>query len=377
MDKPTIFFSHSSLDSSTILPIKNRITTITANVLDIFMSSDGQSIPFGYNWVHKIEEGLNRAQIMFVFITPTSIDSAWIYFEAGFAYSKNIEVIPVGIGVNIGQLKAPLNLLQGFDITSADSLNNFITVINKKFDLKFSEAFTEGDYKAVFRSVTEPSQSVKSNDIFNYALYEKYSQYYDPTDNKKILRHDIDKYFSDIKEYLEHQNIQYASYGNKILVNGIQIEVKGQEKEPINGHPNQDHIFKIKFSTKNFGKSFTLLKGLVLHADICMDWMHMKFYFNNNYDCLHDAVLISSIISDNQDVFKYLGGHVGYYDYNDNFRFCLSNINDGLRLEPIYVVGISFKVAKVEAEDFLNLIYELQRCNLIFKKTNNIRESID
>lgn len=47
MYKPTIFFSHSSLDSSAILPIKNRITAITANVLDIFMSSDGQSIPFG------------------------------------------------------------------------------------------------------------------------------------------------------------------------------------------------------------------------------------------------------------------------------------------------------------------------------------------
>ena len=64
MDKPTIFFSHSSKDSSTILPIKNKITATTAKVLDIFMSSDGQSIPFGHNWVHKIEEGLNNAKIM-------------------------------------------------------------------------------------------------------------------------------------------------------------------------------------------------------------------------------------------------------------------------------------------------------------------------
>lgn len=49
MDKPTIFFSHSSQDSDTILPIKNRLAAITANVMDIFMSSDGQSIPFGHN----------------------------------------------------------------------------------------------------------------------------------------------------------------------------------------------------------------------------------------------------------------------------------------------------------------------------------------
>ncbi len=83
MEKPTIFFSHSSKDKDLILPIKKKIENITANVIDIFMSSDGQSIPFGHNWVHKIEEGLNRTQIMFVFVTPTSINSSWI-FRDGF-----------------------------------------------------------------------------------------------------------------------------------------------------------------------------------------------------------------------------------------------------------------------------------------------------
>ena len=150
MDKPTIFFSHSSKDSTIIMPIKNKITEITGKTLNIFMSSDGQSIPFGNNWVHKIEEGLNNAQIMFVFITPNSVDSAWIYFEAGYAYSKSIEVIPVGIDINIGELKPPLNLLQGFNVTSTDSLNKFITIINNKFDLKFKEGFDDEDCDAIF-----------------------------------------------------------------------------------------------------------------------------------------------------------------------------------------------------------------------------------
>lgn len=129
MDKPTIFFSHSSKDKELILPIKNKILDITGRTMDIFMSSDGQSIPLGRNWVSKIEEGLEKAQIMFIFVTPNSMKSDWIYFEAGYAYSKNIEVIPVGIGVHIGELKAPLNLLQGFDILSSESMNNFISVI--------------------------------------------------------------------------------------------------------------------------------------------------------------------------------------------------------------------------------------------------------
>jgi len=106
------------------------------------MSSDGQSIPFGSNWVHKIENDLNSASIMFVFVTPDSIISNWIYFEAGFAYSKGIEVIPVGIGIDIALLKAPLNLLQGFNIASGDGLNNFISVVNKKLDYHFEDKFS-------------------------------------------------------------------------------------------------------------------------------------------------------------------------------------------------------------------------------------------
>ena len=134
MDKPIIFFSHSSKDKDLIYSIKNKLDAATGGVIDIFMSSDGQSIPFGTNWIHKIEEGLQAARIMFVFITENSISSGWIYFETGYAYSKGIQVIPVGIGVDIGGLKAPLNLLQGFNVSSEDSLNNFITIINRAFD---------------------------------------------------------------------------------------------------------------------------------------------------------------------------------------------------------------------------------------------------
>lgn len=125
MEKPTIFFSHSAKDRNVILPIKEKLIKITSGVIQIFMSSDGQSIPFGNNWIHKIEDGLNNAKIMFVFVTPTSIESGWIYFEAGFAYSKGIDVIPVGVGIDIGSIRPPLSLLQGFNITSSESLNNF------------------------------------------------------------------------------------------------------------------------------------------------------------------------------------------------------------------------------------------------------------
>ena len=78
MSKPTIFFSHSSKDKDVISAIKNKVVQYTGNTIEIFQSSDGESIPFGTNWIHKVEEGLENAKIMFVFVTENSISSGGV-----------------------------------------------------------------------------------------------------------------------------------------------------------------------------------------------------------------------------------------------------------------------------------------------------------
>lgn len=194
MNKPTIFFSHSSKDKDLILSIKNKLDKSTGGVMEIFMSSDGQSIPFGSNWIHKIEDGLQAAKIMFVFVTENSISSGWIYFEAGYAYSKGIQVIPVGIGVDIGALKAPLNLLQGFNILSEDSLNNFITIINRTFDYRFENAFGYDDYLDVISNISaEAFNTIKFEEVVGKAECEIYGE---QTVNGESVKYDIDKFFN-------------------------------------------------------------------------------------------------------------------------------------------------------------------------------------
>lgn len=380
MEKPTIFFSHSSNDSLAILPIKNKMISITANVIDIFMSSDGQSIPFGHNWLHKIEEGLNNAQIMFVFVTPSSINSAWIYFEAGFAYSKGIEVIPVGIGVNIAQLKPPLNLLQGFDITSADSLNNFVTVINKKFGLNFKEDFTETDYRQVFNFVTGESYSIKINEVFIYAQSEIYSKCSDGKGG--TIKFDIDKYFYSIKENLDKIGIQYAYSENQfpslntinksLLVDGISIGILGLEKYNEK-HISDDYKLTIKLSTQNFLKSFNLLRDLILENDIHKEWFSMSFYLDDKYDCLKDKTAISSVISNNQNIFSYIRNIEGTYNYKDNFHFWIRNKNWSSNKTPVYPIGISFKIQEVSANDIIAFFEQLFECGLISKQSKTLK----
>ena len=140
--KPTVFFSHSSRDQSELGRLKDLFVQKTGGSIDVFLSSDGQSIPLGRNWVHRIQEALEHANLMVVFVTPTSLRSSWLFFESGFAYSKKIRVVPVGfLGVDLANLPPPLSLLQGFNITSEAGLNNLIAVTNETFGHTHVENF--------------------------------------------------------------------------------------------------------------------------------------------------------------------------------------------------------------------------------------------
>lgn len=325
------------------------------------MSSYGQSIPFGNNWIHKIEEGLNKAQVMFVFVTPISVNSAWIYFEAGFAYSKNIEVIPVGIGISIGQLKPPLSLLQGFDITSTDSLNNFISIINRKFDLKFDFAFTDDTYNAVFASMTDYNNHINIGEIFMGANHTICSQYYGSNPDE-IIRYDIDSWGVNIKKYLKDKNIKFASHRNSIITGGISIDIVGVETALVNGIC-QDHKIIFNLSTQNFKQTFALYEELVLNCLTDREWVVLSFELSQIYGCLQNDVDISSVIDNVNNDFDYINDTIGRYIFNNKIYFKFDRV-----YKDIWRVLVSFKITEeVEYSDIVLLFEEMVRCGLLFK----------
>ena len=230
MNKPTLFFSHSSKDKDMVLAIKNKVMNYTSGTLEIFQSSDGESIPFGTNWIHKVEEGLKEAKVMFVFVTEKSVSSGWIYFEAGYAYSKGVHVIPVGIGVSVGDLKAPLNLLQGFNITSADSLNNFLTIINREFSYRFPAQFTYDDFNEILTfTSTDEKTIVRFEDAIRSVKFSLMGTYFEKPEGKK--QRNTKALFDRIKLYLDEQKFDYAlgklngySDGESLAVKGIKID---------------------------------------------------------------------------------------------------------------------------------------------------------
>jgi hypothetical protein len=156
--KPTVFFSHSSKDEMPLRKLKEILSAKLGNHIDIFLSSDGQSIPLGRNWVYEIQDALDRCRVVFIFLSPHALRSGWVHFEAGYTYSRDIRVIPVGaLGFDLSQLSPPLSLLQGFNITSTESLNNIVAIINDVFHLKLDPPFTNADYNEIFSAtVLEP-----------------------------------------------------------------------------------------------------------------------------------------------------------------------------------------------------------------------------
>lgn len=131
--------------------LRNLLVLKTSSAVEIFLSSDGQSIPLGRNWVHRVEDALSITKVLFVFLSPASLASGWVFFESGYAYSRGIRVIPIATGgVDLGLVSPPMSLLQGFNLTSPDSAANIIAVLNEEFGFSFPAEFTDSEFRQVF-----------------------------------------------------------------------------------------------------------------------------------------------------------------------------------------------------------------------------------
>lgn len=367
MEKGAVFFSHSSKDRNMILPIKNKVCHATGNCVEIFMSSDGESIPFGRNWIHKIEDGLKSASIMFVFVTPNSVNTAWIYFEAGYAYSKGIKVIPVGIGVSIGQLKPPLSLLQGFDILSKDSLNNFISILNQEFQLSFPDMFDDADYQSIIQSST-PSEMIDETIFERWFTHAEYD-YYPQTNEGNKEKESIDHFYYDLLEYAKNNGLNYSidKREQKILLMGIQFRLVGKDEEGAR-FPDTGHVFRVGFSTYNFLYTFKQLRT-ILAAIGMPDKLYLRLYFSSGYTGVVDNTKCSAIVHQNPELFslhqEFIGTILDNKDRVNSFSIWKPSRHINPDLDE-YNFSFSYCNSRIKDEDLLSFFRDVINCKLIY-----------
>ena len=106
-------------------------------MLDVFVSSDEDSIHMGQKWLDRISNGLKTCAIEIVLCSPISISRPWINFEAGAGWVRDIPVIPLcHSGIEPATLPIPLNLLQAAKANEVSSLKLIFPVLAQAIGAK-------------------------------------------------------------------------------------------------------------------------------------------------------------------------------------------------------------------------------------------------
>jgi hypothetical protein len=124
--KRRLFISHISEERSTADRLKTTLIRDFLGLLDVFVSSDTESIAAGSEWLRSIEKALGDCAVFVVLCSPESVRRPWINFEAGAAWMRNIPLIPVcHSGLLPRDLRMPLSLKQGIELSDELGLRRF------------------------------------------------------------------------------------------------------------------------------------------------------------------------------------------------------------------------------------------------------------
>lgn len=338
MKKETIFFSHSSKDGKAVNYLKDLIQEKTGSMLNIFLSSDGQSIPFGTNWVHKIEQGLDDAIIMFVFITPNSIRSNWIYFESGFAYSKKVRVIPIGMGTTISDLKPPLNLLQGFNLSSKEGINNIIKIINDECKTTFREDASEEEFNILMSLMGFNTTNYVLNNVVDYFETRIFS--YKSSETGEKVNVDVDKTFEFLRNELTINNCKFANLDTQVIFNGLRANVLKSR------YDKEEKEIQFEISADSFDVHFDIIKKTLGTAYNKKEKHYLKINLSERYDIVTDELKLSSIVD--------RINNISFLDNSKNLGFVFQDLR-------FFINNIEYSYQKQRDEKvkpFLNVIFD-------------------
>jgi hypothetical protein len=127
------FISHVTEDRNTARSLKAALKEDFHGVIEVFLSSDAESIPGGADWLAAIRQSLKNSQFVIALCSERSMKSRWIDLEAGAALMTGIDVIPVvHPDLSPEQLNEPFRFVQAFVLT-AKGLEDLYYTITTRF----------------------------------------------------------------------------------------------------------------------------------------------------------------------------------------------------------------------------------------------------
>ncbi len=133
MGKPHIFVSHISEEGELASAIKSQVVEDFLGMLEVFVSSDLQSIGAGQNWLASLEDGMRRSSMLVVLCSHASLRRPWVNFEVGAAWMGRIPIVPIcHSGLDPSALPIPLSLLQGVKASDPEGMWRLYAAIAAK-----------------------------------------------------------------------------------------------------------------------------------------------------------------------------------------------------------------------------------------------------
>lgn len=131
MNKKTIvFLSHIAEEKELASQLKALLEAAFLDLIDVFVSSEVDSVALGRKWLDEITTALRKCDIELILCSPKSVKRPWINFEAGGGWVRDIPVIPLcHSGIVPASLPLPLNYLQATALDSELGLKGVLATI--------------------------------------------------------------------------------------------------------------------------------------------------------------------------------------------------------------------------------------------------------
>jgi len=130
LTKPTIFISHITEEGEIATSIKKLIEESFLRNVNVFVSSNADSLCLGDEWINIIRQSIDNCQLVIILCSPYSISRPWINFEAGAAWVQQTPIIPLcHSGLSISQLPIPLKNFQGGSLNSEETIKQLFNKI--------------------------------------------------------------------------------------------------------------------------------------------------------------------------------------------------------------------------------------------------------
>ena len=124
-----VFISHISAERELAVFLKEQLEKHFLGLVNVFVSSDEESIEAGAAWLDAVKRALTTAELQLVLCSVASTGRPWVNFEAGAAWVRGIPVVPLcHSGLEPAHLPMPLSALQGGSVTNPET---FVRLYNR------------------------------------------------------------------------------------------------------------------------------------------------------------------------------------------------------------------------------------------------------